>query len=92
MDREKRGVIRRLFEKRRFMREHRWTHAQLSEYLDGELGEDERARLEEHVRWCPECRRVLESLRRTVEGLMGLRVATPESVATGVIERLRREG
>ena len=85
-------MIRRLFAKRRFMREHRWAHARLSQYLDGELAAGERARVEEHVRWCPECRRVLESLRRTVEGLMGLRVATPESVATGVIERLRREG
>ena len=74
------------------MHDHRWTHPRLSEYLDGELGEGQRARVEEHVRWCPECRRVLESLRRTVEGLMGLRVAAPESVAPGVIERLRREG
>jgi anti-sigma factor RsiW len=84
-------VIRRLVEKRRFMREHRWTHARLSEYVDGELDQDRRARVEEHVRWCPECRRVLESLRRTVEGLMRLRVAAPESLAIGVIERLRRE-
>jgi anti-sigma factor RsiW len=84
-------MIRRFFATRRFMREHRWTDARLSEYLDGELGEHQRARLEEHVRWCPECRRVLESLRRTVEGLMRLRVAAPESLAIGVIDRLRRE-
>jgi len=84
-------VIRRLVEKRRFMREHRWTHERLSEYVDGELDEDGRARVEVHVRWCPECRRVLESLRRTVAGLMRLRVAAPEGLAIGVIERLRRE-
>ena len=85
-------MIRRLFARRRFMREHRWTHARLSEYLDAGLEADERVRVEEHVRWCPECRRMLESLRQTVEGLIGLRVAAPQSLATGVIERLRREG
>jgi anti-sigma factor RsiW len=85
-------VIRRLLAKRRFMRDHRWTSAHLSDYLDGELRPDERARVEQHVHWCPECHRVLESLRRTVKGLMTLRVAAPESVAPGVIDRLRREG
>lgn len=85
-------MIRRLLAKRRFMRDHRWTDARLSDYLDGELQPDERARVEEHVHWCPDCRRMLESLRRTVRGLMGLRVVVPESVAPGVIERLRREG
>lgn len=84
-------MIRRLFAKRRFMRDHSWAHVRLSEYLDGELQPDERARVEEHVHWCPECRRLLESLRRTVEGLMGLRVAAPQSVAPRVIDRLRRE-
>ena len=82
----------RLFAKRRFMREHRWTDARLSAYLDGELEPRERARVEEHVHWCPDCRTLLESLRRVVEGLMGLRVVAVESVAPGVIERLRREG
>jgi predicted anti-sigma-YlaC factor YlaD len=85
-------VIRRLLAKRRFMRDHHFTGAHLSDYLDGELQPEERARIEEHVHWCPECRRMLQSLRRTVEGLMGLRVAAPESIAPDVIERLRREG
>jgi len=85
-------VIRRMLATYRFMRDHRFTQAHLSEYLDGELEADERARVEQHVHWCPECGRVLKSLRRTVEGLMGLRVAAPDSVAPGVIDRLRREG
>ena len=34
----------------------------MSDYLDGDLAPDERARVEEHVHWCPECRRMLESL------------------------------
>jgi predicted anti-sigma-YlaC factor YlaD len=84
-------VIRRLLAKRRFMRDHRWTQAHLSDYLDGDLRSPERERVEEHVHWCPECRRVLESLRRTLKGLMDLRMAPDDSVAPGVIDRLRRE-
>jgi len=84
-------VIRRLLAKRRFMRDHRWTQAHLSDYLDGDLQSGERQRVEEHVHWCPECRRVLESLRRTLKGLMELRATSGESIAPGVIDRLRRE-
>jgi anti-sigma factor RsiW len=85
-------LIRRALARVRFKRDHRWTGAHLSDYLDDELRPDERRRLEEHVHWCPECRHMLETLRRTVAGLMGLRTAPETSVAPGVIERLRREG
>ena len=85
-------MIRRALAKARFKLDHRWTGAHMSDYLDGNLGPRERRRLEEHVHWCPECRHLLETLRRTVEGLMGLRPAPDPSVASGVIERLRREG
>ena len=74
------------------MRDHRWTHAHLSDYLDDELAPRDRTRLQEHVHWCSECRRVLESLTRTVTGLMGLRGSAADSVVPGVIDRLRREG
>lgn len=74
------------------MRDHRFTQARLSDYLDGELPTGERERVEEHVHWCPECRRLLESLRRTLKGLMELRAAPADSIAPGVIDRLRREG
>jgi anti-sigma factor RsiW len=84
-------VIRALLEKRRFMRDHRWTQAHLSDYLDGELRDAERERVERHVHWCPECRRVLESLRRTLKELMELRASHGESIAPSVIDRLRRE-
>jgi anti-sigma factor RsiW len=73
------------------MREHRWTHAHLSEYLDRELGSDEVARVEEHVGICPHCRRVLATLRRTLEGLRSLSDPAEPSVADGVIDRLRKE-
>jgi anti-sigma factor RsiW len=73
------------------MREHRWTTAHLSEYLDGELVATERARVEEHAGFCPECRRMLRTLRRTVEGLRSLRLPVSEDVAERVIDRLRSE-
>jgi anti-sigma factor RsiW len=55
-------------------REHcRETRAQMSDYLDGELAPDAVSSVERHVRWCPNCRRMLRNLRRTVEGLAALR-------------------
>ncbi len=84
-------MIRRLLQRRRFMREHDWTQAHVSEYIDEELTAEERARLEEHVSICPQCRRVLATLRRTVESLMGLGDESRPSVADGVIQRLRNE-
>jgi predicted anti-sigma-YlaC factor YlaD len=84
-------VIRRALARRRFMRDHRWTQAHLSDYLDGTLQSSERERAEKHVHWCPECRRVLESLRRTLKGLMDLRATPDEGIAPSVIDRLRRE-
>ena len=84
-------MIRRFLERRRFMREHRWTHAHLSDYLDDDLTLGERERVEEHVGICPHCRRVLRTLRRTLQSLMELPVEPRPSVADGVIERLRGE-
>jgi anti-sigma factor RsiW len=84
-------VIRRLIAKRRFMREHRWTHAHLSEYVDQDLAAEGVSRVEEHVSICPHCRRVLATLRRTLEGLGSLRAAGEPGLADGVIERLRDE-
>ena len=84
-------MIRRLLERRRYMREHRWTHAHLSEYLDEDLSPPERERVEAHVGICPHCRRVLRTLQRTLKSLMDLPVEPHPGVAEGVIERLRRE-
>jgi predicted anti-sigma-YlaC factor YlaD len=84
-------VIRRLLAHRRYMREHRWTHAHLSEYLDQELGSQDEARVKDHVGICPHCRRVLATLRRTLEGLRSLAAKPEPGLAAGVIERLREE-
>ena len=85
-------MIRRFLDRRRFMREHRWTHAHLSDYLDRELDPGERERVDAHVGICPQCSRVLATLRRTLEGLHLLRARPEPGLAEGVIERLRDEG
>jgi predicted anti-sigma-YlaC factor YlaD len=84
-------MIRRLLERRRFMREHDWTHAHLSDYLDQDLTDAERERVEDHLSMCPQCRRVLRTLRRTLESLMTLPGERRPGVADGVIDRLRGE-
>jgi len=84
-------MIRRLLERRRYMREHRWTHAHLSDYLDDELSAQERERIEDHVSMCPHCRRVLRTLKRTLQSLMDLSPDPCPDVADSVIDRLRGE-
>ncbi len=80
------GLVKRWM----FMRQHRWTQARLSEYLDGQLSQRDRERVEQHTGMCPQCSRVLATLRRTLRELMGLHDEPLPSVADGVIERLRR--
>jgi len=75
----------------RFLLDHRYTRAHASEYIDGELGAHGHHRVDEHTGICPRCARLVESLRRTVEGLMGLRTQPAGGVAEDVIRRLRDE-
>jgi anti-sigma factor RsiW len=84
-------MIRRMLQRRRFMREHDWTHAHLSDYVDQDLSDGERERIEDHLSMCPHCRRVLRTLRRTLEGLMDLPGEPRPGLADGVIDRLRGE-
>ena len=51
---------------------------QLSAYLDGELEESERARLDAHLPGCAECRTTIDALRATLTDLKAL----PEPVPT----------
>ena len=74
----------------RFVREHRFTQAHLSEYIDGELSARDAQRVLDHVELCQECRRLLEQLRKTVAGLARLRPGQASRLlADAVIERLR---
>ncbi len=50
----------------------RETRAEMSRLIDGELDERTAVAVERHARWCPNCRRMLKSLRRTVAGLHAL--------------------
>ena len=55
-----------------------WTD-RLSEYLDGELPENERIALEAHLSGCPRCSAVLEDLRLVVSQARRLTPLEPES-------------
>lgn len=83
-------MIGRLRERRRFIRDHRWSGAHMSEYIDGELNRGETHRLEAHTSACPECEQVLATLRRTVAALRGLGNRSERSVAGSVLEGFRR--
>jgi anti-sigma factor RsiW len=50
----------------------REVRAQMSDFLDGELDPRAAAGVERHARWCPNCRRMLANLRRTIGGLRAL--------------------
>ena len=75
----------------RFVRDHRFTRSHASDFLDGELDDDGRHRVEEHAGMCPPCRQLLDSLKRTISELRGLREPPAGDVASGVIARLRDE-
>ena len=59
------------------MRRHhehcRHVRAQMSDYLDGELDPTTTSTVDRHTRFCPNCRRMLANLTRTVAGLGALR-------------------
>jgi anti-sigma factor (TIGR02949 family) len=63
--------------------------ARLSDYVDGELPSDERARLEEHLRGCDGCARFGGEFSATVRALRAL-LAGPAPVPRELEERLRR--
>jgi predicted anti-sigma-YlaC factor YlaD len=54
----------------------RWTD-RLSDYLDGDLPDNERVALEAHLDGCPECTAVLDDLRRVIQRARTLSPAAP---------------
>jgi anti-sigma factor RsiW len=59
----------RLLYRVRFRRDHGWALSRMSEYLDGELPDGGRVRLERHMGDCPECERLLTELHAVVRSL-----------------------
>lgn len=53
----------------------RETRERMSEYLDGEP--DGRRANRRHLRWCPNCRRMMTNLSRTVAALRRLPARQP---------------
>ncbi len=84
-------MIGRLRGRVAFMHDHFWTGTHVEAYLDGEVGAAGAARIERHTHVCPKCHRMLETLKRTLEGLRGLSGASPApaGLADSVVERLR---
>lgn len=78
------GVLRQVLD-------HRFTQAHASDYLDDELSEAGRRRVERHTSICPQCRDLIASLRRMLMVLAALRGSARTGVAAAVIERLRRD-
>ncbi len=65
-----------------------WT-AKLSDYVDGELADGERAALERHLVACPACTSALAGLIRVVEQARALPDRLPETeLWTGIAERI----
>lgn len=77
--------MRRLVQRLRFRRDHRWVPPRASDYLDAELPPRERTRVERHAGDCPECRELLRSLQAIVSALATMRGEDGEPVAGAVL-------
>jgi len=64
----------------------------LSRYLDGDLDAARGRALEDHIRGCEQCERVLDSLRATVAALGALPQPSSPAIADSVISALRADG
>ncbi len=73
------------------MVDHRFTKAHASGYLDDDLSPAGRRRVERHTSVCPQCRELLASLRRMLDGLGGLGGPPRPGTVDGVVERIWRE-
>lgn len=68
-----------------------WTN-RLSEYLDGELGNDERVALEAHLATCGQCSSILGELRQVVAHAKSLEDRPPtKNLWLGIAQQIRRD-
>ena len=69
--------------------QHDHVTEQLSDYIDGELGAPDRARIDVHLASCGDCRRVLDELNDIVGAAGRLPVSRPETeLWDGIAPRL----
>lgn len=71
------------------MVEKHWTD-RLSDYIDGELGDAERAALESHLARCSSCRTTLEELRQVVTAAASLQDREPANdLFPAILQKIR---
>ena len=71
---------------------HELVREQLSEYLDGGLGDAARHRIDGHLATCRPCTAYLHTLRVTARGVQQLPAAkAPRGAAARIVEQARRE-
>ena len=69
---------------------HQRANESFSAYVEGELPPAERARIDEHLATCIQCRVSLERFRRTVGGLSALKRTAPGDFLAGVQAQINR--
>jgi anti-sigma factor RsiW len=68
---------------------HAAFEEQFSSYIEGDLAQPNKAALEQHLAACGACRTQLESLRRTLGRLGGLREKAPQRFLAGIEAQIR---
>lgn len=63
----------------------------MSAYVDDELQPRHQRRAHRHLGVCPECRRALAALRRTLDTLAELAREPAPDIAEAMVERLRHQ-
>jgi anti-sigma factor RsiW len=72
---------------------HETVQASLSDYLDGQLGDLERQRVERHLAACRACDAVYRTLKATVDAVRRLPApAAPARARASILRRARTEG
>jgi anti-sigma factor RsiW len=69
--------MRQFLARMMFRPDHRWAPDRMSEYLDGDLAQGRRSRMERHLGVCVECRRLLAGLTLVVDALHRLPAPQP---------------
>jgi predicted anti-sigma-YlaC factor YlaD len=68
---------------------------QVTEWMDGALGDDDRVLVEEHMVICPHCYEFTQQMRTTVDALRDIDrtapVRAPEAAREALLEMFRRE-